>query len=206
MTRSSRKPCENEEVYASDLDNSADEEGWDELEIDEETQYENKKWVDDVKGFETKVLQSVEYDLKAAASLIPQIYGILLHEKSNAIGSWGIHFRQCSGHSGSSSQANPPAQESSGGSSDGNGKKRRSYEEGSDEGLGENQGGNGQDDGEQNAKRTKMDSSETQVRFACPFHKWKPDKYDAFHTAGEVGHPRYKACQGPGFSSISRLK
>lgn len=69
----------------------------------------------------------------------------------------------------------------------------------------ENQDGNNEGGGEQNSKRARTDSADV-VRFACPFYKWKPEKYNAFYASKKVGHSRYGACQGPGFTSIGRLK
>lgn len=150
-------------------------------------------------------MQAVGYDLKTAASLIPQLYSTLRSEKSTAIGHWETRFRHCSGNDGSSSQKEVPTQNTTEGSSKNNAKKRRSLQDGSEENLGDDQDDNEEDE-EQDRKRARNNSTDTLVRFACPFHIWKPDKYNAFHEAYEVGRPKYSACQGPGFSSIARLK
>jgi hypothetical protein len=205
LASSPRETCEIQESSTSDLDYFTDGEDWSNLENDEAVQCGRKVWVDDVEGFETKVLQAVGYDLKAGASLIPQLYSTLRHKNSSAVGFWGTKFKHCPGHSGSSPRNSPHTQGASGSSSNSNGKKH-SYQDGSDEDFGENRDGDDQEDREQNPKRARTNSTEAVPRFACPFHKWKPVKYDAFYKADEVGHPRYKTCQGPGFSSIARLK
>ena len=49
---------------------------------------------------------------------------------------------------------------------------------------------------------SKVASGDTQLPYACPFHKYDPFKYRPTTDAG----PRYRTCVGPGFKCISRLK
>ena len=44
-------------------------------------------------------------------------------------------------------------------------------------------------------------------RLACPFHKFDPTKYCIQHGLNESSkRPSYRACEGPGFKNIQRLK
>lgn len=208
--RSSSSPppatCDVQEDHASDIDSSTIGEDWNELEDDIETRHRYKVWKDDIEGFETKVLKAVGYDLTTAAFLIPQLYSKLYLERSPAVGVWASVSTQCPGQSESPSRNTATSQSPPKGSSNTNGKKRKSCQDKSDGDLGESQDENEDGDKDQTLKRARASSNNDAVRYACPFHKWKPDKYNAFYEANEVGRPRYGACQGPGFSNLSRLK
>ena len=61
------------------------------------------------------------------------------------------------------------------------------------------------DDDDQNNKKRgskELKRLDREQRFACPFHKFDPRKY----CSNDIDGFKYRACAGPGFTSIARLK
>lgn len=75
-------------------------------------------------------------------------------------------------------------------------------------------GDGGGDDGDEDEKNIDTGSGpgvagneESQPMLACPFHKRDPEKYGIQQTNSANGKKhKYRACTGPGFKSIQRLK
>lgn len=109
--------------------------------------------------------------------------------------------------------------------SDGGGREGRGFGDGAGRGRGSGDwgggggggggGGDGGDDGDEDEdKNIDKGSSpgvagneEPQPMLACPFHKRNPEKYGIQQTNSANGKKhKYRACTGPGFKSIQRLK
>ncbi|CCC14535.1 hypothetical protein SMACR_09435 [Sordaria macrospora] len=107
--------------------------------------------------------------------------------------------------------------------SDGGGREGRGFGGGAggggrgsdDWGGGGGRGGDGGgDDGDEDEKNIDTGSGpgvagneESQPMLACPFHKRDPEKYGIQQTNSANGKKhKYRACTGPGFKSIQRLK
>ena len=60
------------------------------------------------------------------------------------------------------------------------------------------------DDDRKRSKRSpsKVKQNDSQLTYACPFHKYDPQKYRPTADSGSL----YRTCVGPGFKSISRVK
>ena len=54
-----------------------------------------------------------------------------------------------------------------------------------------------------NSKRGRKSASNQHSRpYACPFHKYNPQKFTLNHDTGAI----YRSCLGPGFSNVSQVK
>lgn len=119
------------------------------------------------------------------ADLMQEVYAIFDQR-------WAANIQA---HAGSSPSTTPPSSQNSRNNSSRKGKKR------------------GRDDGDctppNEGESRKRPSTEITTNaekqdnlFACPFHKHEPAKY----CCSVVDGSKYRACVGPGFASIARLK
>jgi hypothetical protein len=160
-----------------------------------------------VNMFEGIVIRMVGHDLALAASLIPILH-IMAHQKhASTIGLRGIAITQCAGGSdGTAAHASALGGVKS--RSSGGGRKRSADKTGSDRHAEKQDDEDEEVNEEHNSKKTRRDPEgvEHAERLMCPFHKWKPDKYNLVYGAAQSGNPKFRVCHGPGFPNIGRLK
>ena len=195
----------------TDSDESECESGDDSISPSEEDEDDNE-WSGQNGNLESLVISAVDRDYSLAAFLIP-----LLHRDFNLALRSKIEKWRCSettrGSSDGSSNGSPgpdhPTTESPAGNNGAPSRKRRRTN--SDDGRQEERGDeddDGDEDGEKRGKTgpppdARLDSD---LLLACPFHKHNPIKYGAHSNPGAGKKPKYRACAGPGFRSVQRLK
>ncbi|KAK1754759.1 hypothetical protein QBC47DRAFT_384864 [Echria macrotheca] len=175
-----------------------------------ETDKEDNEWSGQNGNLESVVIAAVDGDLGLAAHLIPLLHRDLILGLKSKIESW-----QCT------------AAQSSDGSPDGSGdktsyidtspdqspdisrKRRRTNSDG--QGRKAAGGWDGDDEEEEDDNKGSGppgSGGEPQRMLACPFHKRDSAKYGIQHvnTGNGKKQHKYRACMGPGFKSIQRLK
>ena len=159
--------------------------------------------------FEAKVLRVAGQNLALAAYLIPPLHLMAHQEYTPPAKSWNLATSQCAGRSSDKAADTSVGNQSASG---GIGRKRQASRGGLDQDTGElDEDRNEDEEGEENrypkrAKSASANDVEMKLRLACPFNKWKPKKYNMHHNASQRGNPKFRACHGPGFANISRLK
>lgn len=159
--------------------------------------------------FEAKVLRIAGHDLALAAFLIPLLHLMAHQEHTSPIKSRSIATTQCAGGADgkaadASAQGNQPFL---GG---GDERKRSARTTWSEQDMGkQEEDEDEQRKGDRDPKRTKASPGEVmqaKKRFACPFNKWRPEKYNIYSNSERIGYPEFRTCHGPGFTSINYLK
>ena len=182
-------------------------------ETDADEDEEDNEWSGENGNLESLVVAAVDGDLALAAFLIP-----LLHKDLNLAVKSKVESWQCTtshGNSdspgGKSEKSNPSRGQESGSGGSRKRRRRSSSTGGRREDIG---GGWEGEDGEDDEDNQGVDStpagppdSTSALLLACPFHKHDPVKYGIQHTNPANGkRHKYRACVGPGFKSIQRLK
>lgn len=195
----------------TDSDESECESGDDNISQSEEDEDDNE-WSGQNGNLESLVISAVDWDYSLAAFLIP-----LLHRDFNLALRSKIERWRCSatsrassdGSSDGSPAADHTATELPTGKEGALSRKRRRTN--SDDGRQDEKGDEGDDGDEDGEKRGKTDHPpdppfDSDLLLACPFHKHNPIKYGAHDNPGAGKKPKYRACAGPGFRSVQRLK
>lgn len=167
-------------------------------------------------NLEGVVLEALQGDLQLAAQLIPVLHTYFASESARGITQkirpwlYGVNkFVQSTG----------PEREQTSRSADRNGESIGENRKRQRTVLSHGRGETDKDDEDENSEdevnqRPKGANGPLQAddgfqlpRLACPFHKRDPEKYGIRHGA-ETSQKTdyYRACEGPGFKSIQRLK
>lgn len=158
-------------------------------------------------SLDAAVIAAVDGDLALAAYLIP-----LLHRSFSSAVRTKVEAWQCGSPGGGSAGGRSSDSQHAGSSASGGGnrspiaprKRRRRTSSGDGERAGddEDEGGSGK----ANSHPETLDVHAPLL--ACPFHKLNPAKYGIQHgaTSSTVKSDYYRACAGPGFKTIQRLK
>ncbi len=181
---------------------------------DDETETDNddNDWSGQNGNLESVVIAAVDGDLALAAHLIPLLHRDLSLSIKSKVESW-----QCTA-----------AGQNNDGSPSGSGDKTSSYIETSpdqsplisrkrrrtnSDGRGRKgiEGWDGDDEEDEDENKglepPPVSAGEPQRMLACPFHKRNSVKYGIQHgNSGSGKKHKYRACMGPGFKSIQRLK
>lgn len=196
----------------SEEDNEDEDDDDDEDEEDEEDEW---SWQDN--ELEHTVIRALGGDLSLAAHLIPVLqksaFSELTTTVTQKVGPWrrGVFT---SSHGVASTESEQTA--SSHGRTDSSTRKRQrainqstKTTEAEDEDE-RNDEHDDSDDGRPDPKRRRSSPTSDLVplppRLACPFYKRNPVKYSAQSTGDSKSTTNYRACAGPGFKSIQRLK
>lgn len=174
---------------------------------------DDNDWSGQNGNLESVVIAAVDGDLALAAHLIPMLHRDFSLAVKSKVESWQ-HMAAQSNDGGSpegSTEKTTTYVETSPDQSPGVSRKRRRT--GSDNrerrGVGGWDGEEDDGDDEDEGKRPEPSSGggEAQRMLACPFHKKDSVKYGIQHgNSGSVKKHKYRACMGPGFKSIQRLK
>ena len=200
------------ECLTSDSEAEDDEDDED----DDDEGGEDNDWSGQDSNLEAVILKAVGDDLALAAHLIPIVHRSLRSEfvinATEKLSSWRygvIKSAHGSGAAGEQTSAcyttdatnNPRKRQRRQGSSKSQSTKVDDFDEEEED----------DDDNPQDSKGlgddTGTEGQQPLPRLACLFHKRDPGKYSIQH--GDVEVPRkaeYRACEGPGFKSIQRLK
>ena len=174
---------------------------------------EDDEWSGHDSSVEAIILQAVGDDLPLAAHLIPILHRELqsklnVTEKlalwSNNVKS-AVHENEANGGQSSNYKTdpinNPRKRQRRQGSSNNQSREGDDFGEEDDEEDDDAQNFKGMEDGNRDGSQQQL------LRLACPFHKRFPAKYGIQHDEIEgSGKAKYRACAGPGFKSIQRLK
>lgn len=182
----------------------------------EDDDYDND-WSGQNNDVEGLVLEALQGDLPFAAQLIPVLHKYFYLESAKGVTQkvspwrYGITKR-----SPGTAQSSAQASSSSGHNRESTNprKRHRSFVIQNNEPIGDQDDEDDHSEGDGN-RRPKGANGPLQIdgafelpRLACPFNKWNPQKYGIKHEA--VGSSQktdyYRACAGPGFKSIQRLK
>lgn len=193
---------------------TSDSEGETATKSDEETDSdkEDNEWSGQNGNLESVVISAVDGDLGLAAHLIPLLHRDLNLALKSKVESWQCIAVPCNDDDGSpegSGDKTTSYIDTSPDHSPGISRKRRRT--GSDGRGRKGVGGWDGDDEEEEVDNTEPGppggSSEPQRMLACPFHKRDSVKYGIQHgNTGTGKKHKYRACMGPGFKSIQRLK
>jgi hypothetical protein len=155
------------------------------------------------------VITAVDGDLALAAHLIPLLHRDFSLAIKSKVESWQYTAATSNDGSpdGSGSGDKTSYTETSPDQSPGISRKRRrtGFDGEAKKGVG---GWDEEDDEDDDGmKAPGHPSVDLQQMLACPFHKRNSTKYGIQHgNSGSVKKHRYRACMGPGFKSIQRLK
>lgn len=165
-------------------------------------------------NLESLVIAAVDGDLALAAHLIPLLHRDFSLSIKNKIESWQYTSTAATSNgdgspetSGSGSADKTSYTETSPDQSPSTSRKRRrtGFDGGSKRGVGRWDGEEEEDEDE--IKAPGPQSVDMHQMLACPFHKCDSAKYGIQHgNSGNGKKHKYRACMGPGFKSIQRLK
>lgn len=158
-------------------------------------------------SFDMAIVAAAEGDIGLAISLIPFLYKSMRKSVQEKVDSWqiepadpvdggdGLNASTCSP---GSIHGNRGRKQTSGAAR----KRRRHSESDNDQGDDDDdKGGNG------DASLLGLPQEAQDLLLACPFHKFDPMKYGIQHlTPVSSRKDTYRACAGPGFKTIQRLK
>ncbi|KAK0705658.1 hypothetical protein B0H67DRAFT_388929 [Lasiosphaeris hirsuta] len=199
---------ESQETDTSDSECETAKKSDDETDLD--TDDDDNEWSGQNGNLESVVIAAVEGDLGLAAHLIPLLHRDFSLALKSKVESW-----QCTTAHGSTADGSPNGSgakssyaETLPDQSPGMSRKRRRT--GSDERARKAVGGwDGEDEDEEDDSKdpSPPGTGEPQQLLACPFHKRDSVKYGIQHgNSGSGKKHKYRACTGPGFKSIQRLK
>jgi len=178
---------------------------------DDESESDNDNdWSGQNGNLESLVITAVDGDLALAAHLIPLLHRDFSLTIKSKVESWQYTAATSNGDGspdGSGSGDKTSYTETSPDQSPGISRKRRrtGFEGGDKRGVGGWDGD--EDEDEDDIKPPGPPSGELHQMLACPFHKRDSAKYGIQHgNSGSGKKHRYRACMGPGFKSIQRLK
>ncbi|KAK3343495.1 hypothetical protein B0T25DRAFT_554469 [Lasiosphaeria hispida] len=200
---------ESQETDTSDSECETAKNSDDESDLD--TGDDDNEWSGQNGNLESVVIAAVEGDLGLAAHLIPLLHRDFSLALKSKVESWQFtttaHGSTSDGSPGGSGAKSSYA-ETLPDQSPGMSRKRRRT--GSDERARKAVGGwDGEDEDEEEEMKdpSPPGSGEPQQLLACPFHKRDSVKYGIQHgNSGSGKKHKYRACTGPGFKSIQRLK
>ncbi|KAL8420494.1 hypothetical protein RB594_003328 [Gaeumannomyces avenae] len=162
-------------------------------------------------GLDAAVIAAVDGDLALAAYLIP-----LLHRSFSSAVRTKVEAWQCGSPGGGSAGGRSSDSQHAGSSASGGNrspiaprKRRRRTSSGDGERAGDGDGGDDDDEGGSGKANSHPETLDAHAPLlACPFHKLNPAKYGIQHgaTSSNVKSDYYRACAGPGFKTIQRLK
>ncbi|KAK4235546.1 POZ-AT hook-and zinc finger-containing protein 1 [Achaetomium macrosporum] len=171
---------------------------------------EDDNWSGENSNLEELVISAVGTDYSLAAFLIPLLHRDFNLALKSKVESWRCATTARGGpdnsvlpsETQSSSTENSPKQDR--GSSR---KRRRTNSDDGNEGNGwdedEDEDGRGKSG---NAEPSTEPPADRSLLLACPFHKQNPIRYGVNGMLSPGKKPKYRACAGPGFKSIQRLK
>jgi hypothetical protein len=205
---------DSEAETGQETDQSSDSEGETATKSDDETETdkEDNEWSGQNGNLESVVIAAVDGDLGLAAHLIPLLHRDLSLALKSKVESWQCTAAQGNDDDGSlegSGDKTTSYIDTSPDQSPGISRKRRRT--GSDgrgrKGVGGWDGDDEEDEIENKGPGPQGGSGEPQRMLACPFHKRDSAKYGIQHgNTGSGKKHKYRACMGPGFKSIQRLK
>lgn len=145
-------------------------------------------------GLEASIIRETGNDLVLAAQLMP-----ILHSIAQFDAHGGITY--CAPSTGEGSTFGSTSYNAS---SSGNGDDGSSIAGQKSSGSPNKQDDNDQRDGRNSKRKLRSDENESGMgvgNLACPFNKHNPGKYN-----GLTSNPKYRTCQGPGFTQFRYLK
>ncbi len=179
---------------------------------DEETETDNddNEWSGQNGNLESLVIAAVDGDLALAAHLIPLLHRDFSLALKSKVESWqctAAHGNE-DASSGGGSGGRTSYSETSPDHSPDMSRKRRRIDSGGRGRRGISGWDGDEEDEDEDAKDPSPPASgDLQRMLACPFHKRDAVKYGIQHgNSGGGKKHRYRACTGPGFKSIQRLK
>jgi hypothetical protein len=190
-------------------------------EEDDDDEDDEDEWSGQDNELERTVIRALDGDLSLAAHLIPilhmSVFSELTTTVTQKVGPWRRGVLTAS--HGLASTESEQAASSNGRIDDStsNSRKRqrasnpstRTTEAGDEDERNDDEHDDS-DDGGQDPKRRRSSPASALVpllpRLACPFYKRNPAKYSAQSTGDSKSTTNYRACAGPGFKSIQRLK
>lgn len=192
-------------------DSEAEEE--DEDSDDDDEGDEDNDWSGQDSNLEAVILKAVGDDLRLAADLIPILHRSLRSEFATSatekLGSWryGVIKSAHGNRDDEQASTNHPAENTTS-------PRKRQRHESSSKGPSKRLGDFDDEEEEENddpqdskGREDDTGTEEPLPRLACPFYKRDPRKYSIQHE--DVEGPRkaqYRACEGPGFKNMPRLK
>jgi hypothetical protein len=204
-------------VESSNSGSEMDEAEDDSSELDEDDSGDDNDWSGQNNNLEGVVLEALQGDRQFAALLIPVLHRYFYAESTRGVtqkvSPWQHGVTKCAG----SGQSSEPTSSSSGrnGASTNNSRKRQrnsiiqndevTRDQDDEDDLSEG-------DGNRRPKGAsgllQIDGASELPRLACPFNKRNPSKYGIQHEGGDSYQKTdyYRACEGPGYKSIQRLK
>jgi hypothetical protein len=178
-------------------------------EDESETDNDDNEWSGQNGNLESAVIAAVDGDLALAAHLIPLLHRDFNLSLKSKVESWQYAAAGNNGDNtspeGSGGRTSYP--ETSPDQSPGiPRKRRRTSSDGGRKGIG---GWDDEDDEDEDDNKGTGPHGDSELHrlLACPFHKRDSVKYGIQHgNSGQGKKHRYRACTGPGFKSIQRLK
>ncbi len=175
---------------------------------------DDNEWSGENGSLEALVISAVGADYSLAAFLIPLLHRDFNLALKSKIENWRCTTMARGGTDGSSAAQQSPTGDASPGQDRGSSSRKRrrtNSDEGPQEGSGdwdEGEDENGEDGNTggkmHNSANTPADQG---LLLACPFHKHDPLKYGVHGgDSGSAKKSKYRACTGPGFRLIQRLK
>jgi hypothetical protein len=200
----------NPEDPESDTDDSGCESGYETVRQSEEDEDDNE-WSGQNDNLEALVVSAVDGDYSLAAFLIPLLHRDFNLALKSKVENWRCTATTRAGSDESSESKSLPAEDPTGRDTESSRKRRRTNFD-----DGRREGNSGWDDDEEEDrpdenKRGKPGppsgaTPESDLLLACPFHKSDSIKYGVHGNSGPGKKSKYRACAGPGFRSIQRLK
>ncbi|KAK3304744.1 uncharacterized protein B0T15DRAFT_495185 [Chaetomium strumarium] len=172
---------------------------------------EDDSWSGENSNLEELVVSAVGTDYSLAAFLIPLLHRDFNLALKSKVESWRCATSARGGPDNSvgPSDTQPSSTENSPKEDRGSSSRKRRR---TDSGAGN--GGNGWDEDEEEDDRGRSGKAgppteppaDRSLLLACPFHKHSPIRYGVSGMSSPAKKPKYRACAGPGFKSIQRLK
>jgi len=204
-------------VESSNSDSEMDEGEDDSIEEGEYDSGDDNDWSGQNNNLEGLVLGALQGDRQFAAQLIPILHKYFYPEPAKGVtqkvSPWRYDVIKGSPGTGPSSEQTS-ASSGHNRESTSSRKRQRPLMIQSNEPTGSQDDENDHSEGDGN-RRPKGANEPLQIdgvlellRLACPFNKWKPNKYGIQHEVVDSSQKTdyYRSCAGPGFKSIQRLK
>lgn len=206
-----------------DIEEGSEEDDDDQEEDDDEEDDDEDEWSGQDNELERTVIRALGGDLSLAAHLIPILHKSVFSELTTTVtqkvGPWrrDVLTSSCGLASTESEQTGSRSSNSRTDDSTSTPRKRQRTSnpstrmtEAEDEDDRNDDEHSDSDDGRRDPKRRRSSPASALLpllpRLACPFYKRDPGKYSAQSTGDSKSSTSYRACAGPGFKSIQRLK
>jgi hypothetical protein len=177
---------------------------------------DDNEWSGQNNNLEGLVLEALQGELQFAAQLIPVLHKYFYSDSAKGVtqkvSPWRYGVTKCSPGPGPSSEQTSSSSGRNRESTSSRKRPRASMIQSHEKTGHQDDDDHSEDDGNRRPKGgngpLQMDGVLEVPRLACPFNKWKPEKYGIQHEAVESTQKTdfYRPCAGPGFKSIQRVK